>query len=365
MIAKPFVTITSRRTRGGFTLAELLVSVVVLVIVIFMVAQLMSSTTAITRTGNKHIDTDSQARAVFDRMALDFAQMLKRTDVDYYVKQRNGYKGHGNGHGWGQGKNGDKGSDQIAFFSHVTGYYPSGAQSPISLVAYRVNESTSTNAAYGRLERLAKGLLWNGVDNGTGPNAAYPIVFSPGQLIACTGPCDPWASAWSPAINNDNNAASRDDNYEVIGPGVFRFEYFYLLKNGRVTGWPWDERDPQFQNPNQLTISSPRQIGLSQVEAIGVAIAVINPEARALIQAASSNAGYSDITEVAAALADFKNANGIGNQGKKIGDMENKWKAVVESIAQTGQPPGSGIRFPPEAAKGIRIYSRYFDLKTL
>ena len=359
------IVLSLRRTREGFTLAELLVSIVVLIIITLMLTQLMTTSSAITRTAHKHIDTDTQARAVFDRMALDFAQMLKRTDVDYYVKQRSGYNGHGNGHGWGQGKNGDKGSDQIAFFSHVPGYYPSGAQSPISLVAYRVNESTSTNAAYGRLERLAKGLLWNGVDNGTGQNATYPIVFSPGQLIACNGPCDPWASAWSPAINNDNNAASRDDNYEVIGPGVFRFEYFYLLKDGRVTGWPWNERDPQFQNPDQLTISSPRQIGLSQVEAIGVAIAVINPEARALIQAASSNAGYGDITDVAAALADFKNANGIGNAGKKIGDMENKWKAVVESIAQTGQPPGSSTRFPPEAAKGIRIYSRYFDLKTL
>jgi len=359
------IVLSLRRTREGFTLAELLVSIVVLIIITLMLTQLMTTSSAITRTAHKHIDTDTQARAVLDRMALDFAQMLKRTDIDYYVKQRSGYNGHGNGHGWGQGKNGDKGSDQIAFFSHVPGYYPSGAQSPISLVAYRVNESSSTNAAYGRLERLAKGLLWNGVDNGTGQNATYPIVFSPGQLTACSGPCDPWASAWSPAINNDNNAASRDNNYEVIGPGVFRFEYFYLLKNGRVTGWPWDQTDPQFQNPDQLTISSPRQIGLSQVEAIGVAIAVINPEARALIQAASSNAGYGDITDVAAALADFKNANGIGNAGKKIGDMENKWKAVVESIAQTGQPPGSSTRFPPEAAKGIRIYSRYFDLKTL
>ena len=70
-----------------------------------------------------------------------------------------------------------------------------------------------------------------------------------------------------------------------------------------------------------------------------MAIAVINPEARALIQAASSNAGYGDIIDVAADLADFKNANGIGNAGKKIGDMENKWKTVVESIAQTGQTP--------------------------
>jgi prepilin-type N-terminal cleavage/methylation domain-containing protein len=147
MIAQPFVTITSRRTRGGFTLIELLVSAVVLVIVIFMVAQLMSSTTAVTRSGNKHIDTDTQARVVFDRMALDFAQMLRRTDIDYYVKQRSGYNGHGNGHGWGQGKNADKGSDQMAFFSAVPGYYPSGARSPISLVAYRVTESTQSWAA--------------------------------------------------------------------------------------------------------------------------------------------------------------------------------------------------------------------------
>src|SRR6059058_1580929 len=144
MIRKSFSAPTMRRTRDGFTLVELLVSVFVVTLIILMVAQLMTSATAITRPGNKHIDTDTQARVVLDRMALDFAQMLKRTDVDYYVKQRSGYNGHGNGHGWGQGKNGDKGSDQIAFFSAVPGYYPSnpaGEHSPISLVAYRVTES--------------------------------------------------------------------------------------------------------------------------------------------------------------------------------------------------------------------------------
>ena len=73
----------ARRACEAFTLAELLVSVVVLVMVIFFVAQLTSSATAVTRTGNKHIDTDTQARVVFDRMALDFAQMLKRTDIDF------------------------------------------------------------------------------------------------------------------------------------------------------------------------------------------------------------------------------------------------------------------------------------------
>src|ERR1051325_2172329 len=133
-----------RRTAAGFTIAELLVSIVVVVIITLIASQLMTSATAITRTGHKHFDTDTQARVVFDRMALDFGQMVKRTDVDYYIKQANNYNGHGNGHGCGRGRNNDKGSDQMAFYTQVPGYYPAGSatgQSPISLVAYRVNEA--------------------------------------------------------------------------------------------------------------------------------------------------------------------------------------------------------------------------------
>jgi type II secretory pathway component PulJ len=363
--------LTQFRRKGGFTIAELLVSVFVLVLVIFVATQLMNSATAITRTGHKQIDTDTQARVVFDRMALDFAQMVKRTDVDYYLKQRV-YKGHGNGHGCGQGRNGDNTSDQIAFFSHVPAYnpdpsqYSSTKQSPISLVAYRVNESTAGQDAdrYGRLERMAKGLLWNGVSNATNQNAIYPIVFQTGQIDAsCTGnscPCQgttgAWAGSWSAAICNDNN--SRDQDYEVIGPGVFRFEYYYLLKNGRVTDWPWD----RFDFPNQLTIYNPLQLGLSQVEAIAVSIAVIDPASRALIEAASSNAAYGDILDLAAELPDFKNSCGRGNGQRTLGDLENQWNTILQSIAQTGQTP-QGKLIPREAAKGIRVYNRYFDLK--
>jgi prepilin-type N-terminal cleavage/methylation domain-containing protein len=368
VITRPFPVVTTRRARGGFTLkqrgcsrgftlAELLVSMFVVTIIILMVAQLMTSATAITRTGNKHIDTDSQARVVLDRMALDFAQMLKRTDVDYYLKQRTNYNGHGNGHGWGQGHNGDVGSDQIAFFSQIPGYNPDplqylpARQSPLSLVAYRVNQSSSSNPAYGKLERMAKGLVWNAVDTNTNQNTAkYPIVFLP-QTIAGIG------RPWAPAINNDNNANnSIDQNYEVIGPGVFRLEYYYLLKNGRVTDWPWDRWDM----PNQLTISSPQNIGLTQVESIAVAIAVIDPAAGALVNAVSPDR----LLDLASDMADFKNANGRGVGAQKIGDLEYQWKGVVESVAQTGLTP-SGLPFPQEAAKSIRIYNRYFDLKSL
>jgi prepilin-type N-terminal cleavage/methylation domain-containing protein len=365
-----------RRRAAGFTLAELLVSIVVVVIITLIASQVMTSATAITRTGNKHFDTDTQARVVLDRMALDFAKMVKRTDVDYYIKQPNKYNGHGNGHGCGQGRNGDKGSDQIAFYSQVTGYYPSttaAEQSPISLVVYRVNEGSNASDRYGRLERMAKGLLWNGVENTTGNSAKYPIVFTTGQFPSSTQGSCPYAGTtgfwavspnqggWSAAICNDNGQWSQDNDYEVLGPGVFRFEYYYLLKNGRVTDWPWD----RFDYPTQLTIYNPVALGLTQIRAIAVSVAVIDPASRALIQqaAAANPTTYGDILDLGAELPDFKNSCGQGNGQRAIGSLELQWKGILDSVARTGQTP-QGKKIPPEAAKGIRVYNRYFDLKS-
>src|ERR1700745_4286701 len=50
---------------GGFTLADFLVSMFVLLIIVFMVAQMMTTATAISRNGQKHVSTDTQARTVF------------------------------------------------------------------------------------------------------------------------------------------------------------------------------------------------------------------------------------------------------------------------------------------------------------
>ena len=52
----------------------------------FLFAQLLKSAVTITTLGHKQMDADSQARQLLDRMAIDFAQMVKRSDVDYYVK---------------------------------------------------------------------------------------------------------------------------------------------------------------------------------------------------------------------------------------------------------------------------------------
>jgi len=333
-----------------------------------MVAQLMSNAAAITRTGNKHVSTDTQARTVFDRMAVDFAQMLKRNDLDYYVKGTLIYNqhGHGNGHGWGNRRGaGQQGSDQIAFFSHVPGYNSTGysSPSPLSLVAYRVNQNTNTgNPDYLKLQRMGKGLQWNAVDTSTNPNATYPIVFLPQTIDGIGRP-------WSAAINNTNTCGggsnnSCDPDYETIGPGVFRFEYYYLLKNGTLTDIPWD----QGARPNQTSLSTPQEIGLTDVESITVAIAVIDSAGRALIDAANS----ASLDDLASDMADFRSARGRGFGGtKNIGDLEYSWYATLVGDANQGLPgiittgqTSAGSPVPPEAAKAIRIYSKTFDLRT-
>src|SRR5438874_5332358 len=157
----------AQRTCPGFTLVEMLISIGMLALLVLLVTQVVNTAASVVRPANKRVDTDTQGRAILDRMAQDFGRMLKRTDVDYYIKEPSGkYKGHGNGHGYGKKLNsGQQLNDQIAFFAQVPGYYPAGAQSPVSLVAYRVNNGSSTLSSYLKLERMGKGLLWNGVSN--------------------------------------------------------------------------------------------------------------------------------------------------------------------------------------------------------
>ena len=357
MMKKQYLAATQITCRG-FTLAELLVSVAVLTLLVLMLTQLINNAAPIARTANKHIDTDTQARVVLDRIAVDFAKMLKRTDIDYYIKAPIGYKNpnaHGNGN---KLQSGQSGNDQIAFYSEVPGFYPSsGSQSPLSLVAYRIDNSPAS-ATYLQFQRMGKGLLWNGVNNGTTQTSPYPIVFTTGQIVAsctnkcpCTGTTGPWAGPWSAAICDSNS----DSDYERIGPGVFRFEYYYLLKDGSITDAPRVTGAVNWTDSSQ-TLSA-KLNAFSDVEAIAVVIAVIDPASRSLV---FPNALFNLMSD----MADFKNANGNGNQAQQIGDVENNWNLAVQNAASTGTT-SDGSAFPRAAASAVRIYNRYIDVRTL
>src|SRR5262249_6395863 len=203
---------------------------------------------------------------------------------------------------------------------------------PLSLVAYRINND-STSAKYLTLERMGKGLLWNGVDNGT---SYYPIVFTTGQIITvcannkcpCSGTAGPWAGPWSAAICSDNT--DPDGSYETIGPGVFRLEYYYLLKDGTVTDTPRVNGAVNW-NDSTTTLSA-KLNAFGDVEAIGVAIAVIDPASRSLIS-------QDQVVNLMSDLPDFQTAsgNGYGNPKKTFSFLESIWEGAVESVARTGR----------------------------
>src|SRR3981081_4542030 len=100
----------TRKPDFAFTIAELIVTFAVLTLVIIFVTRLFNIAAAITTMGNNRMDADAQARLLLDRVAIDFWRMVKRPDLDYYLKSPS---------------NAETGNDQIAFFTQVAGYYPS------------------------------------------------------------------------------------------------------------------------------------------------------------------------------------------------------------------------------------------------
>src|SRR5436309_3626147 len=245
------------RDEGAFTLAELVLSVGVLVLLVLLTTQLLNSAATIMTLGHRQMNADSAARELFDRMAIDFAQMVKRADVDYYLKSSTTAS--------------DctlctrqRGNDQIAFYSTVPGWSAlTGAQqSPVSIVGYRIHVSPDTFS--NRMERLCEGLIWNGATSDTRADGRPASVIFWASL-------NPWATA-------------TNTPYDVISADVLRFEYYYLLKNGDLSSTPW------------YATSSVR--GMQDVSAIIVDIAVIDPKSRVLLS-------YSDITALAADLADY------------------------------------------------------------
>jgi len=288
------------RGTAGFTLAELAVSVGVLVVLVLLFTQLLNSTASITTLGHKQMDADSQARQILDRMAIDFAQLMKRNDLDFFAKNTvapNSVGGPMDGTG-GQTKN-----DRIAFYSSVPGYYPpTGAQSPVSLVAYRVN-SNSTN-----MERMGKGLVWNGVDPSYTPVAFMPITI---------------AASWAAATSSSTSDAA----YEVIGSQVFRFEYCYQLTDGSLSITP--------------PLDGSSHADLSQIAAIIVDIAVIDPTSRVLLTPAQ-------ITSLAGQLTDWP-ANISGQQPSYL---RTQWQTTLNA----------NTTLPRPALSGIRLYQRFFYL---
>jgi prepilin-type N-terminal cleavage/methylation domain-containing protein len=275
----------------AFTLSELLVSITILAVLVLVISRLLVSASNITISGNKRMDADGQVRPLFERFAIDLAQMVKRSDADFFGK------GTGAPNSVGGAM---PGNDQLAFYSTVPGYHSSSVSpSPVSLVAYRV----ATN----RLERMAKALWWNGASA-----AGLPVVFLPLTI----------AGNWTAATNGDSDA-----DYELIGPYVFRFEYYYILKNGALSVTPWD-----------AAAGHGSVGGLQDVAAISICIGTLDPKSRRLISDES-------LAALGRTMNDFSSSIGPG-------DLLAQWQGAVNDATSLPRP----------SLASVRLYERTFAL---
>jgi len=298
----------------AFTLVEVIVSMAVFTLLIVLVAQLTNSASLTITGSRKHMDADSQAQAIFDRMAADIGHMVKRSDVDCIVK------------GFYADAPTDPatmpGNDSIFFFSEVPGYYSpsvSGSnRSSFTLVGYRA--SISSTPAYA-LERLSSALSWEPL---AGTESITFLTYAPGQTTPING--SSIGSRWSTVgtrANNYTDGVSAD--YQAIGDQVFRYEYCYLLKDGTFSNTPFIAPHTSAQ-------------GLQDVSAIVVAIAILDNSSRKIT---------ANLSQLSAALPDANPPT----------LMAEAWKNAINNanFAST-----AGI--PQSAAGQIRIYQRFFYL---
>jgi len=288
--------IQRRVTAHAFTLIEMLVAVTVFALLLVGLSQLMSGAMLATTGGFRHMNADTQARMALDRIALDVAKMVRRSDVDYYFK-----------------KNPSPGNDQMAFYSEASGYYPSTStstqQGNVSLVGYRINSSN-------QLERLSKGLVWNGVTSG-----GTPMVFLP-QTISGT---------W-PTIAGSGT----DADYQVIGEQIFRLEICFLVQNSSFNSGIATLSDTPYLPPDTT------YNGLQDVVAIVATIAVLDSNSRASLTAAQIQAAANLLPHVT---------------GTPTVAAPTPIPSPPSTVWET--PVNSGLGLPPVAGTQVRVYQRY------
>ena len=337
------------RQSRAYTLVGLLAALSVLALLAVLVAQLMNVATATIDLSRKQMDADSQARLLFDRMALDFSRMVMRQDIDYHLRKIDGA------------------NDEIAFYCEGSGYYsgtvtPSrNARNPVSVIGYRIISDVFNGKPRCQLERASKGLGWE--PNGA---AVCDMAYLPVTLVSGTN------ARWPNLFSVD----AVDPDFQVLSDQVFRFEYTYLLSDGTFSTKPI-RNVPGVKN--ELSQTAPPDVfqdatkdftpgsrwfdtsackgyicldnhvgaavwaplGITDLGGIIVAIALLDPASRVVVN-------------------DYARLAGCFPDASATGDIASAWNAVIQSgsFAQC-----AGV--PRQTASAVRIYQRCFPFPCL
>ena len=359
-------------SQSGFTLLELLISMAVLALLSVLVLQLTGGATTVVASSRKRLDADNQARLIFDRMANDFARMTKRKDADCIFAKLDG-----------GGQN-----DAMFFFSEAPAYFNSTnsttTKSTVALVGYRINFNNASYPNTPVLERLGKGLTWDGKTGTTTPGGTVFLTTPSGS--ATPDPTSTIAGNWQnlgtlAGANASAYADGNDPDYTVLSDQVYRLEIAFLLTDGNVSTMP--VTNPATTTNNLAATAAPASsddsskgyavgsrwynttskqgyicasaaagaavwdpVGIRDVAAVIVAIAILSPGGRKLISSPDAYAGL------------------IGTLGDAVAGTPvlKTWNGWNGSSYSSPPPYLANSGIPKAAASQIRTYQRYFHL---
>ena len=313
-----------KRRNSGFSLIEILVGMLVLLILMALVASMMGTASRLTDTTNRNIDATSEAEEVLDRIGQDMAGMVIRPDIDQYFLN-------------------SPANDEMFVYSQTPGYFDSSTaaaqQSSVSLIGYRI--STSANPSLTpALERVAQGLTWSGADNF--PFLIFPPRKSVTQSLTATSGTIPLQ--WGGVVNDADTTPSF---WHTVGSQVFRLEICYQLRDGSYTLTPPTPSAPPPASTGTSSPIAPVPGSINDTTGLVVAIAVLDSKSRQIVPAANWKT-------LIAALPDVTQ-NDLSSAPAQL--MESSWKAKLNQPAFVAT---AGV--PLAAAAQIHVFQRYYAL---
>jgi prepilin-type N-terminal cleavage/methylation domain-containing protein len=338
---------TSARCRAGFTLVELLLSMAVLVSLVVMVTLIVNSASQTISGSNKHMDADTEARLILNRIGAEIAAVLCRPELDYFSFKQPAATLSLKYAGATQPQNLQSGNDLMAFYSEASGAGDpalSGTKkAPISLISYRINNdiATAAGSTVPVLRRMAKSTGWEPDPSSTANPLWHNVAYLPITI----------SSQWG---NVFDDATTYKADFRTVGNQVFRFEYCYLLKPNTTdpskTFYPaklsncpwWDFSTNKMVSTATLTHTSID--GFKDVAAIVVTFAVLDSTSRVIV---------GDYTKLVTAFPDAQ--EGL--------DVATDWNDLINSRgAYAGKNFATAAGIPRSAASAVRIYQRTFYL---
>jgi hypothetical protein len=323
------------RSCQSFTLVEMLTAIAVLALLLTLLFGMLDSASQLVDSAEKGGDSAIQAKQVLDRIGLDIAGIVNRSDVDQFYYQPGIATGN----------------DKMFFYSEALGYSPTAATSTnsVSLIGYRVENNANLTPPQPVLQRLALGLPLAG-PVGTvmqflifpASTQAIPITYAradPSSTLS--GATSPWSSIVGSTGDADNGLTPT--YYDEISSQVLRMEICFQDQSGKFsTGPPLVNK-----NPTATTIANP-------ASAIIVAIAVLDSKSRQLV---STQAAWTALQQ---ALPDLPSAIAVsGTSGQPI-LMDSLWNAALMNSATIQSLKSQGV--PASVTARVRVYQRYYPL---